>query len=140
MATLYADRAFVSVNGAKIADLQRASLSQNFNAAAVKSMTDTPNNRGFVKGNVDIDIDMEIAVQNALASPKLESLPYDTADVQLTFVSGADQYVATGLFIKTAKQDASGIGTEVKKNFTFGALKCTDAIGNSVLFDLNLGG
>lgn len=139
MATLYADRAFVSVNGAKIVDLQSASLKQNFNAKAVPSMTNDRFNRGFTKGNVDIDIDLSIAVQNTLSRPKLETIPYDTSDVQLTFVVGADQFVATGLFIKDTSDDASGIGEEVKTKFTFGALKVTDAVGNSVLFNLQLG-
>lgn len=139
MATKFADRAFLSVNGAKIADLQTANLNQNFNSKAVPTMTPDQFNRGFVAGNMDIDIDLEIAVQNALATPKLESIDFATNDIQLTFIVGADQYVATGLFVKTSKNAASGIGQEVKKSWTFGALKVTDAVGNSVLFNLSLG-
>lgn len=139
MATLYADRAFISVNGARIADVQSASLKQNLNAKPVPSMTQDRFNKGFTKGNTDIDIELGIAVQNTLSRPKLESIPYETADVQLTFVVGADQYVATGLFIKDVTDDASGIGEEVKTKFNFGALKVTDAVGNSVLFNLSLG-
>lgn len=139
MATLYADRAFISVNGARIADVQNASLKQNFNAKPVPSMTQERFNKGFTKGNVDIDIELGIAVQNTLSRPKLESIPFDTSDVQLTFVVGADQYVATGLFMKDTTDDAAGIGEEVKTKFTMGALKVTDAVGNSVLFNLSLG-
>lgn len=138
MAQLYADRAFITVNGAKIADLQSASLKQNLNARAVPSMTEDRFNKGFVQGNTDIDITLQLAVQNTLARPKLESLPYKTADIQLTFVVGADQYVATGLFMKDAEDNAGGIGDEVKATFNMGALKVTDAVGNSVLFNLSL--
>lgn len=138
MATLYADRAFVSVNGAQIADLQSASLKQTFNAKAVPTMTPDSFNRGFVQGNTDIDITFELAIQNTLASPKLESLPFKTADIQITFLVGVDQYVATGLFVKDTDSNASGIGTEVKKTYNFGAIKLVDAIGNSSLFSLIL--
>lgn len=138
MSTLFADRAFISINGARIADLQSATLRQNLNARAVPSMTPDRFNRGFVRGNVDIDITLTVAVQNSLSRPKLEALPYEDADVQLTFIVGADQYVATGLFLKDAEDAAGGIGDEVKATFNMGALKVTDAIGNSTLFSLVL--
>ncbi len=138
MATKYADRAFVSVNGARIADLQSASLKQNKNARAVPSMTNDGFNRGFVQGNTDIDITMQLAVQNLLSRPKLEALDYENNDIQLTFVVGADQYVATGLFNKDVEDSAGGVGDEVKTTFNFGALRVTDAVGNSVLFNLSL--
>lgn len=136
---LYADRAFISVNGAKIADVQSASLKQNLNARPVQSMTQDRYNKGIVKGNVDVDITLEVAVQNTLARPKLETVPYETADVQLTFQVGADQYVAKGLFMKDVTDNSSGIGSEVKTTFNMGALKVIDAVGNSVLFNLQLG-
>jgi hypothetical protein len=136
--TKYADRAFISVNGAVIADVQSASLKQNRNARVVPTMTPDGWNRGFVQGNTDVDITVGIAVQNALASPKLEGINYEDNDVQLTFVCGADQYVATGLFNKDSEMNAGGVGDEVKKTFNFGAIKVTDAVGNSVLFDLSL--
>jgi len=113
-------------------------MNRNFNAAVVKSMTDDGFNRGFVEGNTDIDIDFEIAIQNGLATPKIEGLPFGSSDIQITWVCGADHYVATGIFRKTVKDSASGIGQESKKSWTFGALKVTDAVGNSVLFALSL--
>lgn len=134
----YADRAFLSLNGAKIADLQRASLKRNFNAKAVGTMTPDGFNRGAVEGNMDVDIDFEIAIQNLLATPKIELIDFYANDVAVTWICGADQYVASGLYRKTANDDASGIGSEAKKSWTFGALKCTDAVGNSALFPLNL--
>lgn len=138
MATKYADRAYVSINGARFADLQSASLKQNKNARAVPSMTPDGYNRGYVQGNTDIDITMQIAVQNQLSRPKLEALDYENNDIQLTFVVGADQYIATGLFNKDVEDSAGGVGDEVKTTFNFGALRVTDAVGNSVLFNLSL--
>lgn len=130
MSTVYADRAFISVNGAPMIDVQSASLKVNHNSKPVPSMTNDHFNRGFVQGNWDIDIDVQVAVQNLLASPKLETLPFGTSDISLTFVSGADQYVATGLFMKNTDQNASGIGSEVKKSFSMGAIKLVDSVGN----------
>jgi len=113
-------------------------MNLNYNAKAVPNMTPDGFNTGFVQGNLDCDIDFEIAVENLNATPKIEELPFDTADVALNFVCGADQYICSGLFCKTMKEAASGIGQEAKKNWTFGALKATDAVGNSVLFNLSL--
>jgi hypothetical protein len=138
MTTRYADRAFISVNGAPIVDLQSASLKQNHNRKAVQSMTPDNFNRGFVQGNMDIDISAVIAVENQLARPKLETIDYETNDVQLTFVVGVDQYVATGLFLKDNDDNSSGVGQEVKTTFNFGAIKLSDATGNSSLFNLSL--
>ena len=139
MSTVYADRAFISVNGAPMIDIQSASLKRNFNAKPVPSMTVDQFNTGFVQGNTDIDIDLEVAVQNALPSPKLETLPFKTASVALTFVCGADQYVASGLFMKNTDQNASGIGSEVKKTFALGALKLVDSVGNvASVFNIQL--
>jgi hypothetical protein len=138
MATLYADRAFLSVNGAKIVDLQSMNLNNNYNAKAVPNMTTDGYNTGFVQGNHDIDIDFEVAIENALASPKIEEIDFGANSVQLNVMVGADQYVAQGLFRKTSKTSAAGIGQEAKKSWTFGALRLTDVVGNSILFPLTL--
>lgn len=139
MTTRYADRAFISVNGARIADVESASLKQNKNAKVVPTMTPDGYNRGFVQGNTDFDINVVIAVQNQLARPKLEAIDYENNDVQLTFVCGADQYICTGLFNKDTEDNAGGVGENVKSTFNFGAIRVQDAVGNSVLFDIQLG-
>lgn len=139
MSTKYADRAFISINGTRIGDIQSASLKQNKNAKAVPSMTNDGFNRGFVQGNTDIDITLSLAVQNKLSRPKLEAIDYENNDVQLTFICGAELFVATGLFDKDAEDNAGGVGEEVKTTFNLGALKLVDQVGNSSLFNINLG-
>lgn len=138
MAVVYADRAFLSINGARLVDIQSASLKQNHNRRAVPSMTPDGHNRGHVKGNKDIDINLVMAVQNELARPKLEAIDYEGSDVQLTFVVGSDQYIATGLFLKDNDDTAGGVGDEVKASFNLGAIRLQDAVGNSSLFDIVL--
>lgn len=138
MAVKYADRAFISINSKQITDVQSASLRQTLNSRIVPSMTDDGFNRGHVQGNRDIDLTATIAVRNALAHPKLEDIDYENNDVQMTFICGDDQYVATGLFLKDKDLSAGGVGDEVKATFNFGAARVTDAVGNSSLFDLDL--
>jgi hypothetical protein len=138
MATKYADRAFLSVNGQKLVDVQSATLRQNKNARVVPSMTDDGFNRGFVQGNTDIDITATIAVRTKQSRAKLEAIDYESSDVQLTFVCGAEQFIATGLFCKDVEDSAGGVGDEVKATFNFGATRLQDAVGNSALFSLVL--
>lgn len=138
MAIKYADRAFISINGARLADIQSASLRQNKNAREVPSMTPDGFNRGFVQGNTVIDITASIALQNLLSRPKLEAIDYENNDVQLTFQCGSELFIATGLFLKDADDNAGGVGDEVKTTFNFGALRLQDAVGNSSLFELDL--
>jgi hypothetical protein len=126
------------MNGAKFADLQTADLNLDYRAKAVDSMTEDEFNVGYVKGNMQIDLNFEIAIQNALSTPKAESIDFTNNSVQITWICGQDQWVVTGVFIKTAKNAASGVGTEAKKSWTFGGLKCLDSVGNSVLFPLSL--
>ena len=138
MAMRYADRAFLSMANVPIVDLQSCQLRQNHNAREVPSMTPDEFNRGFVKGNRTIDVTATIAVENELARPKFEAIDYAANSVQITFVCGADQYVATGVFLKDNDDNAAGIGEEVKATFNFGALKLVDSKGNSSLFDIQL--
>lgn len=138
MAVKYADRAFISVNGARIADIQSASLKQNRNAKVVPSMTPDRFNRGYTEGNTDIDITFSLAVRNQEARPKLDFVDYENNDVQITFVCGAEQFIATGLFNKDTSDDAGGVGDEVKTTFNFGALRLQDSVGNSALFGIEL--
>lgn len=138
MAQKYADRAFISVNGSSLLDVQSASLKQNLNAKVVPSMTPDGFNRGFVQGNKDIDITCQIALENKLSRPKLEAIDYEANDVQMTFRCGAELFVATSLFNKDVEDNAGGVGEEVKSTFNFGALKLVDSVGNSALFNIGL--
>lgn len=101
-------------------------------------MTQNGRNRGFVEGNLDIDIALQIAVDNSLARPKLDQIDYANSDIQITFIIGADQFVATGVFNKDTDDNAGGIGEEVKTSFNFGALDLVDSVGNSALFNISL--
>jgi hypothetical protein len=98
-------------------------------------MTPDRFNRGFVRGNMDIDVTVQIAVDNALARPKFENIDYESSDVAITAVFGSDQLVIKDVFLKDNDDSAGGVGDEVKTTFNFGALKIQDAVGNSSLFN-----
>lgn len=139
MATKYADRAFISINGAPVIDVQSASLKQNHNAKNVPTMTPDGFDRGFTKGNTNIDVSLQLALDNNNPRPKFENIDYEANDVQLTFVVGSEQFVCSGLFLKDNDDNAGGVGDEVKSSFNFGAIRLTDAVGNGVLFGIDLG-
>ena len=138
MSVKYADRAFISVNGAQFADVQSGSLKQTQNARVVPSMTNDGFNRGFVKGNVDIDITCVLAVRNQMSRPKIEAIDFENNDVQLTWICGAEQFICNGLFLKDVEDNSAGVGDEVKATFNFGATKIVDSVGNSALFNIQL--
>jgi hypothetical protein len=137
MSVLYADRVFLSVNGVELLDLESCSLKQNDGTKTVPTMTRNRRNKGFVKGNREIDIAAVVAVQNKLGSPKLEGIDYEANDVALTFECGGDRYTAVGVNLVDTSQDSSGVGSEVKKSFNLKALDLVDQVGNSSLFDIS---
>lgn len=137
MSTIFADRAFISVNGVELLDVESASLKQSDGTKSVPTMTRNRRNKGFVKGNREIDIALAIAVQNRLGSPKLEAIDFESNDVALTFECGGDRYTAVGLEFVDVSQDASGVGSEVKKSFNLKAIDVIDQVGNSSLFNIS---
>lgn len=138
MTVLYADRGFISINGARMEDVQSITVRQNDNAKPVPSMTPNRRNRGYTKGNRDFEITFVSAVRNQQARPKLESIDYENNSVQLTAQFGADIFTITGLFYKDSEDAAGGVGDEVKTTWNFSALDLVDNVGNSALFGLDL--
>jgi hypothetical protein len=139
MAVKYADRAFLSVNGVAVADLQSSSLRQNFNARPVDTMTPDKFNRGFVQGNTHIDIGLNLAVQKDLARPKIDQIDFEANDISITYECGSDQFVALGCFKKDASDESSGVGSESRFAINLGATKLVDAVGNAAeLFEIQL--
>ena len=139
MSTRYADRAFLTVNGAAVLDLQSATLRQNRNARATPSMTRDGFNRGFVQGNRDIDISAVVANLNRLPRAKLDFIDFENSDIGITWECGADQFVCGGVFLKDNEDSAGGVGDEVKATFNFGALTIVDSVGNvAEIFDIQL--
>ena len=96
-------------------------------------MTNNGFNRGFVQGNLEVDVKCTIAIEQLNARPLLEGINYVSNDVQITIQMGANVWVVTGVWLKDVSDDASGVGQEVKTTFNFGALQVTSAVSNSSL-------
>lgn len=138
MGVLYADRGRVYVNGVELLDMQSITVNINDATKVVQTMTADRRNKGWTRGNREITVSAEVAVQDKLASAKLENIDYDSQDVSLQFIQGADKYLVKGLCLNTMSQSASGVGNEGKKSFQFVALDIVDMIGNSELFPTSL--
>lgn len=134
MGNLYVDRAFITLNGVEVIDVESASCKRSYGTKTVPTMTRNRRNKGTVKGNLEISLAVTIAVQSTLATPKLEEIDYNSQSVALTYEHGGDRYTFTDLDIVDDDQSASGVGSEGKKTFNFVALDYVDQVGNSALF------
>lgn len=109
------------------------------NARVSQSITPDGFNRGATNGNRDIDITLAFAVPNVAPRVAFEAINYASNDVQITWICGGQIAIATGVYLKDVEDSAPGVGEEVKTTASFGAMRVTDAIGNPVLFNLDLG-
>lgn len=138
MSTLYADRGFISVNGVPILDVESITVRLSDGTKHVPTMTRNRRFTGTVKSNREISSNFAVAVQNSLATPKLESIDYQTNNVALTFEHGADRYTLVNMDFVDMEQSASGVGAEGKKSFNAIFLDVIDQVGNSALFPTSL--
>ncbi len=138
MGVLYADRARIYVNGVEVLDVQSVTVNLNDATKVVPTMTADRRNKGWTRGNREITVSCELAVQDKLASAKMENIDYDSQDVSMLFQQGADKYLIKDLCVNTMSQSASSVGTEGKKTYQFFALDIVDMVGNSDLFQTSL--
>lgn len=138
-AAVYADRAFVSFQGIELVNIQRSSLRQDFGGKPVETMTNDRFNRGFLLGNRKITIGLTLATEQTLARPKLDGIDFTAQDYAVTYVVGANLWVATGLFPIDATDDNGGVGAEATFAINLGATRIVDAAGNPVDFNIALG-
>ncbi len=138
MGVLFADRARMYVNGVELLDVQSVTVNFNDATKVVPTMTVNRRNKGWTRGNREITVSFELAVQDKLATAKLENVDYDSQSVSMLFQQGADKYLLKDLCVNTVSQAASGVGTEGKKSYSMFALDCVDMVGNSALFQTSL--
>lgn len=138
MGVLYADRGFISVNGVEVLDVESISVKVSDGTKFVPTMTRNRRYKGVVQGNRDVSVNLSVAVQNSLGSPKLENIDYINNDVALTFEHGADRYTVPNLNLADMEQSAGGVGSEGKKNFNLIGTDLIDQVGNSALFPTSL--
>lgn len=138
MGVLFADRGFISINGVEVLDVESISVKVSDGTKFVPTMTRNRRYKGVVQGNRDVSVNLSVAVQNSLGSPKLENIDYINNDVALTFEHGADRYTVPNLNLADMEQAAGGVGSEGKKNFNLIGTDLIDQVGNSALFPTSL--
>lgn len=138
MSQLYADRGFISVNGVEVLDVESITVRASDGTKHVPTMTRNRRFTGTVKGNREISANFAVAVQNALGTPKLETIDYQSNNVALTFEHGGDRYSLVNMDFVDFEQAASGVGSEGKKTFNAIFLDIIDQVGNSALFPTTL--
>lgn len=138
MSTLFADRGFISINGVEILDVESITVKVSDGTKHVPTMTRNRRFTGTVKSNREISCNFSVAVQNSLASPKIEMIDFQANNVALTFEHGADKYTLVGMDFVDVDQSASGVGSEGKKSFNCIFLDMIQQVGNSDLFPTKL--
>lgn len=138
MGNLFADRGFISVNGVEVLDVESITVRVADGTKFVPTMTRDRRPKGTVKANREVNINLAVAVQNTLGTPKLEAIDYESNSVALTFEHGGDRYTIPGIDFVDAEQAASGIGAEGKKSFNLLGTDLVDQVGNSALFPTSL--
>ena len=138
MSTLYADRGFISINGVEVLDVESITVRVSDGTKHVPTMSRNRRFTGTVKGNREISCNFAVAVQNSLASPKIEQIDYQANNVALTFQQGADIYTLVNMDFVDVEQSAPGVGTEGKKTYNTIFLDMIQQTGNSALFPTKL--
>lgn len=138
MSTLYADRGFISINGVEVLDVESITVRVSDGTKHVPTMSRNRRFTGTVKGNREISCNFAVAVQNNLASPKIEQIDYQANNVALTFQQGADIYTLINMDFVDVEQSAPGVGTEGKKTYNTIFLDMIQQVGNSALFPTKL--
>lgn len=138
MSQLYSDRGFLSINGVSVLDVESITVRMSDGTKHVPTMTRNRRFSGTVKGNREISCNFAIAVQNLLATPKIEQIDYQNNNVALTFEQGADIYTLVNMDFVDVEQSASGVGSEGKKTFNCIFLDMIQQVGNSALFPTSL--
>lgn len=136
MSRLYADRGHLNFQGVELQDIMEISVSRNDGTKPVGTMSRDRRHKGYVKGNREIRWTFSVAVQESLATPKIEDLDFQSNDYSCTFEHGGDRYTLVDIEHADDNQAASGVGTEGKKSFNMLALDILDQNGNSALFKL----
>jgi hypothetical protein len=134
--TLYADRAFVTVNGYEWQDLKTARIKRNPNVKRVGTMARNYRNAGYKYGNLDVDVDVTFEIQQLQATFDLY-LQDPTQEVDLVFEVGGDRYTVKN--VVESNMESEGSVGDASKSSSYMALDITNENGISVNAVLQLG-
>ena len=135
MSKLFADRAFVSVNGFELLELENLDFTINPNLTRVETMTRNRQSAGFRFGNKAISLVLTLAVERDKAQINL-GLADPAKTVTIGMEMGGDKFTFTG--IKQGELSGTASVGNATKTLNLEALNVIDEKGNSRLSDLSL--
>jgi hypothetical protein len=133
---LYADRAFIQVNGNEVADCVSASCSADESVSPVDTMTRNYRSAGYKKGNKKVSLKLGLAITRKQAQIDM-ALADDDAEINIVFECGGERYIAKDCMQASMNMDASA--GEASKSLDLMALDLVDENGNSVNASISLG-
>ncbi len=136
MGKLYADRAFVEINGFEQLDLKTAHLTRNPNVKKVETMSRTRRSAGYQFGNLDVSVALSFFIPNNRAILDI-GIADPTKAVNLVFIVGGERYTCKD----GAEKDMSTQGSvgDASKDVNLIFLDCVNENGTSVNTDISLG-
>jgi hypothetical protein len=133
---LFADRAFLTINGFEALHVKSSNLQCSENMARVSTMTRNRRDAGFKFGNRSIQITAELEIEADRAQIDL-ALAKGTVDIGLVYECGGERYTATG--IRQGSFSLQGSVGEGSKSLNLEALDLVNENGSSVNTDISLG-
>lgn len=133
---LYADRAFVEVNGNEVADLVSADCNADQALSVVDTMSKNYRSAGYKKGNLKVSLKLTMAITRKQAQIDM-ALADDEAEVNAVFICGGERYIAKDLAQSTMALTGS-VG-DASKSLDLMALDLVNENGNSVNAIISLG-
>lgn len=131
---LFADRAFVTINGYEAMFLKTASVRRNQNLSRADHMTRNGRSSGYKYGNMHVQISLGMDI--AKDKPQFDTALNKSAEINVVFECGSERYTAKGL----AESDMSMNGSvgDAGKEFNYEALDLVNENGESVNVDISL--
>jgi hypothetical protein len=136
MTKLFADRAFITVNGFELVHCKSADLEQDEALAVVDTMTRNHRSAGYKQGNKKISLSLELEVESLKAQLDL-ALANPDADVQVVYELGGERVICTG--VRQASSSMRGSVGDGSKSLKLVALDAVNENGTSVNSDISLG-
>ena len=136
MATkLFADRAFITINGFEAMHVKSANLKISEALARVETMTRNRRTAGYKRGNKSIQLSVTLDIEAKKA--QIDAAIADpTAEINCVFEVGGERYNATGLAVSDTSLDGS-VG-DSSKSINFEALDVVNENGTAVNVDISL--
>ena len=135
MAKIYADRAFIEINGTEVADVESLDLTVSESLSRVETMTRNKRSAGFRKGNKVVNGSFTLAVESDRSQVNL-GLKDPSSTANLAFTMGGERFSV--IDVEEAEMSHSGSVGNATKTIRFEALDVVDENGRSRLADFGL--